>query len=272
MENSGRMSDKDTSNQQGPCQGLLDSIHQDASTILMVRQALEKKLKQLEVDLNDEDLRQILFALSQTAMNLSRNRDNWEEAHTQETSSLPNDVRLVDLAAQFQETVAFCVQYLDAEEKKLEFVNELTGVQLAPADCWLADKILLNLVSNALRAADRVFVRLRQQEDGLLLLVEDDGPGFPQEILDHLFEPDVTGYLKGRKNGGIGEGLCLVKRWCDQMNWSVRAENQNQGAQVRVSIPQNEAAAAELHSAADSLSFAQERKWQVEQELSSIMG
>ncbi len=272
MENSGRMSDRDTANQQGPCQGLLDSIHQDASTILMIRQALEKKLRQLEVDLNDEDLRQILFALGQTAMNLSRNRDNWEEAHTPELSSLPDGVRLVDLAAHFQETVAFCNQYLDAQEKKLEFVNELNGVQMALADCWLADKILLNLVSNALREADQVFVRLSQQEGGLLLLVEDNGPGFPKEILDHLFEPDVTGYLKGRKNSGIGEGLCLVKRWCDQMNWSVRAENQKQGAQVRVSIPQNGDAAAELRSTADSLSFAQERKWQVEQELFSIMG
>lgn len=272
MENRIKGSDKDSQMQECVCQGILDAMYQDASTIMMAREALQKKLKQLGVDLEDEDLRQILFVLDQTAMSLSRNRDNWEEAHRPEEEGLPHGVQPVDLAAQFEETVALCRASLKDPGRKLEFISELVDDQIVLADRWLADKILLNLITNALRAAEKVVVRMSQQQEELLLTVEDNGPGFPQEILEHLFEPDVTRYLTGRKNGGIGEGLCLVKRWCSRLGWEIQVENSGEGARVRVRIPKEFSGFSELHSGMESLGFEEERKWQIEQEIFSILG
>lgn len=272
MENRSKGPDKDNQMQKCICQGILDAMYQDASTIMMAREALQKKLKQLGADPEDEDLRQILFALDQTAMNISRNRDNWEEAHCPEQGGLPDGIQPVDLAAQFEETITLCKASLKNPSRELLFVNELPDEQIVLADRWLADKILLNLVSNALRAAEKIVVRITGQQDGLLLSVEDNGPGFPQEILDHLFEPDVTCYLTGRKNGGIGEGLCLVKRWCSRLGWDIQVENSEEGARIRVHIPQEGTGFSDLRSTAENLGFEEERKWQIEQEIFSILG
>ena len=42
-----------------------------------------------------------------------------------------------------------------------------------------------------------------------MLEIVDSGPGFPQEVLDHLFEPFVT-----TKPDGTGLGLIIMREAC----------------------------------------------------------
>lgn len=78
-------------------------------------------------------------------------------------------------------------------------------------DAALVKRSIENLVLNSLQAVTRNAgeVRLSVQDDGeeLVLVVEDNGPGIPEHLVDHVFEPNVT---HGKK-GGIGLGLTLVK-------------------------------------------------------------
>lgn len=75
----------------------------------------------------------------------------------------------------------------------------------------LVERLITNLLVNAAQAAREprvlhVVVRVRPDERGFVLEVEDDGPGFAPIVLERLFEPGVT-----TKSTGTGLGLVLCR-------------------------------------------------------------
>jgi signal transduction histidine kinase len=88
-----------------------------------------------------------------------------------------------------------------------EFDPNLPPVAL---DAHLFHQALVNVAANAVQAmpkGGRIFVRLRRDAGGVLLEVEDTGPGIPEEIRSRIFEPFFT-----TKATGTGLGLAVVKR------------------------------------------------------------
>ncbi|MGE8096541.1 sensor histidine kinase [Pseudomonas fluorescens] len=77
--------------------------------------------------------------------------------------------------------------------------------------------VMGNLLRNALHYTDSGFIRLTILPRGFL--VEDSGVGIPEEKREAMFEPFVRG---GEKRGdGLGLGLSLVQRICENQGWSV---------------------------------------------------
>ena len=101
------------------------------------------------------------------------------------------------------------------------------------ADIDRIRQVLHNLVKNALEACGenasaRVAVETRRvrRRDRLLaeLRVADTGPGFPEDIIDRVFEPYTTS-----KRKGTGLGLAIVKKIVEEHNGQVWAENRREG-------------------------------------------
>ncbi len=79
--------------------------------------------------------------------------------------------------------------------------------------------IVSNLAQNAIAAvapAGRVTVAMRRDATAFTLLVEDNGPGIPVEIREHLFEPGRTG-----RSGGTGLGLVISRLLAQQIDATV---------------------------------------------------
>ena len=79
-------------------------------------------------------------------------------------------------------------------------------------------------------------------EDGrrwLEIQVEDDGPGIPPELREHLFEPFRQGDgSTTRRAGGMGLGLALVAAIVRRMEGSVDAPDASApGARIRIRLP-----------------------------------
>jgi len=73
-------------------------------------------------------------------------------------------------------------------------------------------RLALNLIENALRhtpSGTHVHAALARADDEIVLTVEDDGPGIPQELRPRLFERFVRG--RGDSGGGSGLGLSIVR-------------------------------------------------------------
>lgn len=96
-------------------------------------------------------------------------------------------------------------------------------------------QVLENLLRNALQASKQGLVKARVfvKSDHLVYIVEDDGPGFPPEDLENVFEPFVT-----TKARGVGLGLAVARRIVVMHDGTIGARNKaDGGAEVTVSIP-----------------------------------
>ncbi|MCO4743552.1 MAG: HAMP domain-containing histidine kinase [Proteobacteria bacterium] len=94
---------------------------------------------------------------------------------------------------------------------------------------------LRNVLENALSFADsQVTVRLTRQSADVVLEVEDDGPGLPEESIDHVFD---RFYTSRGATVGTGLGLALTRAIVEAHEGSVHAENTSRGARFVLRFP-----------------------------------
>ena len=87
-------------------------------------------------------------------------------------------------------------------------------------------ELIVEACRNALEAHEGARIRLRTSSDAVdgrwSLQVEDDGPGFGREALDHAFEPFFSLKPAGRR---AGLGLAVVKRVVEAHGGTVAVRN-----------------------------------------------
>jgi C4-dicarboxylate-specific signal transduction histidine kinase len=94
-------------------------------------------------------------------------------------------------------------------------------------------------VDNALDAAaingSWVELTLRSDDQGLCVIVRDNGPGLPAHYLEEMFTPGWTTKTAGTP-GGRGLGLALVRHTVTRMGSTISAIN-NGGAGFQFHLP-----------------------------------
>lgn len=85
--------------------------------------------------------------------------------------------------------------------------------------------VMGNLLRNAAHYTERGEIRLILASDGFR--VEDTGPGISPAERAQLFQPFVRG--RGARGEGLGLGLSLVRRVCEQQGWQIDALNLDGG-------------------------------------------
>jgi nitrogen fixation/metabolism regulation signal transduction histidine kinase len=102
-------------------------------------------------------------------------------------------------------------------------------------------QVLLNLVRNAQEAHPEGRPRLqislgpqtRDDQEGVFMSIQDDGPGFAEEVLERIFEPYVT-----TKARGTGLGLPIVRRIVEDHGGRISVGNTvGGGGEVRIWLP-----------------------------------
>ena len=120
-----------------------------------------------------------------------------------------------------------------------------SDLPLVWADGTQIRQVIHNLVQNAQDALEHerppsatIEVRTELAGDRVRLAVSDNGGGFPEAMMDRIFEPYVT-----TKPRGTGLGLAIVKKIVDEHHGSVAIENRpSRGASVSVLLPLAKAA------------------------------
>lgn len=106
----------------------------------------------------------------------------------------------------------------------------------------LLRRAIENVVRNALFYTARsipITLTIESRGGRVLVVVTDQGPGVPEEALDHLFEPFYrVDEARTRKTGGSGVGLAICQRVIEAHGGSVRARNNTPtGLIVEIEIP-----------------------------------
>lgn len=139
--------------------------------------------------------------------------------------------------------------FLTCEELTAAAAEEV-GVKLAFTDCDtrvsadqnLIDRVLTNLVSNAIRYSPKgkaVQIFCKEEEgDFATIAVKDEGQGIPEDELPTVFERFKQLKSGGAKNkGGSGLGLTICKAIVEMHGGKIWAESAGQGSTFLFTIP-----------------------------------
>jgi two-component system osmolarity sensor histidine kinase EnvZ len=100
-------------------------------------------------------------------------------------------------------------------------------------------RCLGNLVANAGHYGSHVWLKTQPVDDGVDILVDDDGPGIPPSERDHVFQPFIRlDASRNPRTGGVGLGLTIARDVARGHGGDVRLETAPQGGlRARVHLP-----------------------------------
>jgi len=144
----------------------------------------------------------------------------------------PQPLNLVDL-----------VQEVAAALRTVETLIQIQAPQevVISADPDRLHQLLENLLANAVQHAPKktpveVSVDTERRDDGIwaVLIVANQGPGIPPDLLSHLFQP----FISGSSSRGLGLGLYLASRIAGVHNGTLTVDSApGDGTRFTLSLP-----------------------------------
>jgi signal transduction histidine kinase len=195
--------------------GLSHEIRNPLNAAGLQLQVLERRVRKLAPELQPPLLEPLTLVRDEIRRLDHTLEDFLQFARPRDFTPIP-----VDLAA----LVARVAQLLSAD-----MVRRKTTLDVSTPDCPMIGgdenrlrQVLMNLALNALDAAGeggRVRLSIEPAEDTVRLLVDDSGPGIPEDVRSRIFEPFFT-----TKAAGSGLGLPIVNAIVTQHGGTVRIE------------------------------------------------
>ncbi len=185
--------------------------------------------------LSPEDQKDLIGRTAANARKLHRLLTNLLDLDRMSRGNLEPDRVEVD--------VAHLAASVIAEARDETHPVELTtpGPVFARVDVAQTERIIENLVTNAIRytpPSTPIWVRVAEHEDGVLLVVDDAGPGVRQDLKLAIFEPFRQGDETVTHSPGVGIGLSLVARFAQLHGGRAWVEDrEGGGASFRVYLP-----------------------------------
>jgi signal transduction histidine kinase/putative methionine-R-sulfoxide reductase with GAF domain len=213
----------------------LEAVSHDLRTPLTSILGSALTLERTALDLPRDDALDMVGRIAANARKLERLLSDLLDLDRLQRGIVSPNRRSTDLV----EFVTRAVAEADTHGRTVEVDVEPGFV---PIDQAKTERIIENLLSNSLRHTPpdaKIWVRARPEDDGLWIVVEDDGPGVPEELREEIFEPfrQAPGSSSGH-SPGVGIGLSLVKRFAELHGGRAWAEERpGGGASFHVFLP-----------------------------------
>lgn len=140
-------------------------------------------------------------------------------------------------------------QGLNADDTSVISFSTPAKLPLIRADSRMLKQVFLNILSNAVKYATKnnedPFIHVIatiSQDQSIKLVIKDNGPGIPEEMLDHVLKPfgQVNDAFYATENSGTGLGLPIAKGIMEIHGGSLNiTSKKGLGTQVMLTIPAN---------------------------------
>jgi len=196
--------------------------------------------------LNDKDRiseqhrKELLFEISQAAWRLNKQVENLLNMSRLESGFIQPKKDWCDVHELVHSTINQLDDVLKDHPVKALFTDELPLVKL---DFGLMQQVINNLLTNAAIytppgsvVSIQVSMLPGTESEKLIICIEDNGKGFPQDEIDKVFDKFYR--LKDSKTGGTGLGLSIVKGLVEAHRGNISLTNASTGgARFTISIP-----------------------------------
>lgn len=220
-------------------QTLLSSISHEMRTPLTAILGAASALEQESTAKDSAQVKNVALGLHEAADRLNRVIENLLDMSRLNSGVLSLKLEWHD-----------CNDLLGVVIKKLEKplsqhkvnVQFLENIVLLKIDYRLMEHALANIVLNAAiytPPGSAINIKLKKLEDEFNIVIEDNGPGIPEDSLAKVFDKFYR--VPGSPTGGTGLGLSIVKSIVELHQGSIHVENVNpHGARFIVSLPLEE--------------------------------
>ena len=211
-----------------------DASHQLKTPLASLQAQSEMALRETDPD----DVRRALVKVNKSAKRTSRLvQQLLSHARATGVSEAFADLNLVQLV---RETIEILLPRAIAKNIDLGY----EGDERAPmfGESALIGELILNLADNAIKyspAGSIITLGVRVEEGAMRLILEDDGPGIPEEDRQGVFERFVR--LQNSSAEGCGLGLAIVREIASRHGATVTlGDAQEGGLRVEVVFPAHE--------------------------------
>jgi len=205
--------------------------HDLKSPVTSIRGTLESALCETENESWRESVGEAIEHLDRLLLLLNTTLDLAEA----EAGALQLDRAPLDLSVAVAQLVDLYQPAMSDREHKV--MLDLEQHVFVDGDSGLLNRMISNLLENEmthLPSGHLITVRLRSLGGSAELVVEDDGPGFPPEIISHAFER----FVKGKRSPGHGLGLAFVNAVVQAHGGAVKLFARFEGgAMISISLP-----------------------------------
>ena len=207
-----------------------DASHELKTPLAAIRLLTDSILQTENMDM--ETTREFVADIGSEAERLSRITEDLLRL-TKLDSGVVEQTVAVDVLPVLEQVMK--LQSLVAQEKGLDLTYAAEENCVVSATQDEVHQVIYNLTDNALKYSSKgtVAVTLKKLGEKVILTVEDQGPGIPEEDLERVFDRFFrVDKARSRAAGGTGLGLSIVSDTVKRRGGTVWAKNRPEGGAV----------------------------------------
>ena len=214
----------------------LEAVSHDLRTPLTSILGSALTLEQSRLQMPPADALDLVHRIAANARKLERLLGDLLDLDRLQRGIVTPQRRPTDVAALIAGVVA------EVENPDARMIDTEVSPLTAPIDGPKVERIVENLIANAIRHTPpeaHIRVWTTEQDDGIVIGVDDAGPGIPVGARESIFEPfEQTAGPATEHSPGVGIGLSLVRRFAELHGGRAWVEpRQGGGSSFRVFLP-----------------------------------